>query len=248
MNKFSQSILERIKAEHRKPKARWIYLVYNISLWGFSLIAIFALGIFLAGLFLDISEAEWEIAGKYPGGLPSFLIQTFSWVWLAGIAAAVASAYVLMRKTKRGYRYGVLALAGVVFVASLTIGGALIFTPIPDAAQDLRWQRFHLPPPDELWQAPKAGLLLGEIIEAHEKLIIVNAIDQSRWEVDIAKAKIPPMLELKLGLRIRALGKDQGENQFLADFVLPADPRTMPKFMRKKILNKVERNFEGPAY
>jgi hypothetical protein len=235
MDKLSKHILDKIKHEHSKPRAKWVFQARNVVFWVLAGVAVILAGLFLAGLLLDAFEAEWEIAGRYPGGYPNFLLHTFSWVWLFGIAAAVAAAYVVLRKTKRGYRYGILALSGVILVMSFAFGAALLGTPAPEKARDLRLE-LHKPMAEKLWQNPEKGLLVGVIVEFKGKLIILSAIDQSHWEVDVSSAHIAPMLKLREGEEIKVIGRSEKEGEFRAEFVYPAKPPRVKEFLRKKMM------------
>ena len=230
MQKLSQSILKKIKNSHLKPRARWQFRLRDTVLWILAVVAVILAGIFIAGLIQDLIKAEWDIMHRYPGGKLGFIRQAISITWLIGIVAVVALAFVFFRKTKRGYRYGVFALAGIILTASLVLGASLIPTKIPEQMRDLRMQ--HLPERfnEERWLNPKEGFLIGEIIEIEDKLFILSALDQKVWEVGIEQAVIPPRLKLKVEELVRVVGKQTGEDTFQAEFVKPGIP---PKFLRK---------------
>ncbi len=81
------------------------------------------------------------------------------------------------------------------------------------------------------WQNPEQGFLFGRVLEVEEKILILNAADQSIWEVDFAEAKIPPFLEIQVGAELRIIGEKTGRDQFAAEFVKPKvrGPKRMMK-------------------
>ncbi|MBU1089709.1 hypothetical protein KKF38_02870 [Patescibacteria group bacterium] len=245
MQKFSKKILAEIKKQKIEPRSRLIFLARNYGVWLLAILGIALSGIFLGNLISDLLLAEWDIFPNFPGGRINFLANAISIFWLAGIIAAFVFAFFLLRKTKRGYRIGILTLASVILIASATGGISLLFTPLPPKFRELRMQ--HFPPrfDEREWQNSAEGFLFGEIVEVKEKMFLLNALDHSIWEVDISKAQIPPFLELKEKLKVRVIGEQIRDGEFRADFVKPENPR--------EILQKIrgipnERKFNLPAY
>lgn len=230
MNKFSKSILEKIKTEHLKPKARWQFVLKNIVLWSLAIVAVVAAGVFIASFIQDLLEAEWDIAHRYPGGQFHFLRQAISTTWLIAIAAVIALAFVFFRKTKRGYRYGVFVLAGIIFTSSVVLGTSLVPTKIPEKVRDFKAQKFGRNFDEQRWQNPQEGFLLGDIIEIEGQIFILSALDKKVWKVDALGSKMPPDFDLKQGDRVRVIGEKSGEDTFRADFVKPEKPS---RFLRR---------------
>ncbi len=235
-----QKILAKIKTEKIIPHERWIFLVKNYGIWVLAIVALFFAAIFVGISIADLLEAEWELWSHFPGGRINFVARTLPIFWFAAIVACVALAFFLFRKTKRGYRFGMIALAGVIFVASVAGGLSLLSTPLPPKFLDLRDQ--HFPPKSEIqkWQNPAEGFLFGEIVELRENsILLLDAIDGSKWEVDFATAKIPNFLELKIGDKIRAIGKKIDEREFAAEFIRPEKPPRELERVRKNLMKEI---------
>jgi len=163
----------------------------------------------------------------------NFLRETISIFWLVGLAAAFVFAFFLFRKTKRGYRLGALTLTGIIFIASFAGGVSLFSTPFPDQIHELHSQNFPPRFDSARWMNPTEGFLFGEIVECGDTLLILNAIDNSIWSIDILRARISKMVELRVGERVRVIGLKLDGNNFTAEFIRPGELRRfkLPRFI-----------------
>jgi len=245
MQKLSEKILAKIKSENISPREKWIFLVKNYGIWVLAILGIVLAGVFVGNIISDLHSAEWDIMHRFPGGKPNFLFHTIPFLWLFGIASAFTFTFFLLRKTKHGYRFGILAISGTILIVSSIAGVALLSTPLPPKFREFRMQNF--PPSFEAseWNNPSEGFLFGEILEVGEKILILNAFDESIWEVDVSEARIPPLLKLKEKLKVRVIGKQIRDGKFRADFVKPEISREALRKIQK-IQN--ERKFNLPAY
>ncbi|MCK5472146.1 hypothetical protein KAI54_03085 [Candidatus Gracilibacteria bacterium] len=234
MPELSKKILDKIKSEKISPREKWVFLAKNYGVWLLVIFGIVLAGIFVGNFVSDLLLAEWDIFPRFPGGRINFLANAISVFLLAGIFAASVFTFFFFRKTKRGYRVGILALAGMILVMSAVGGISLLSTPLPLKFHEIRLQHFppHLDP--QKWMNPSEGFLFGEILEIGEKILILNAFDNLMWEVDVSDARIPPFLELKEELKVRVIGEQIRDGEFRADFVKSGNPRRdFTKYSRK---------------
>jgi hypothetical protein len=257
MSKLTQSILAKIKEEKITPRAKAWFQTKNALVWGLAVIALILCGVLLASLMRELLEAEWEVASRWPGGGFRFIQEAISLISLVGIFAAFVIGFVFFRHTKRGYRYGVFMVGGVILVASLVLAFSLIPTEIPEKLRDFRENQLGIQPFDETpWKNPEAGFLIGTIQQSEDTLLILNALDNTIWQVGIGDADIAPMVKLQVGEEIRALGEKTGKDTFEADVILPRQPmRMMHNMMHIMLLpggistqDSIERNSNSPAY
>lgn len=235
MSQYSQKILAKIKSQKIAPRARWIFLAKNFGIWSLAVLAIIFAGIFLGNFVVDLISAEWEIFHRFPGGPVKFFRETISVFWLVGLVAAFIFAFFLFRKTRRGYRFGALALAGILLVASFAGGASLLSTPFPGQFREIHSKNFPPHFESKNWMNPDAGFIFGEIIELGETILILDSVDDSIWSVNFSAAKIAPRVELRLGERVRAVGARVDDENFTAEFIQPGEPRRseMPRFLRR---------------
>ncbi len=104
MSEESKKIIEEIHERNIKHRPRWYFLIRNISVWT-SLVAAVVFG----ALSISIEESVFERGGVH--GLLSFdvirvLFQGASLLWILCTILFVVLAFLNLRFTKEGYRYG----------------------------------------------------------------------------------------------------------------------------------------------
>jgi len=239
MNNLSKKILAKIESQKISPRGKWIFFLKNYGVWIAVVLGIIFVGIFLSNVIHEFVMGEWDIYARFPGGKANFIFHTIPFLWLLGIISAFAFAYFLFRKTRRGYRFGILTISGAIFIVSGICGIALFSTPLPPKFREFRMQHFQSDFDSQKWMNPSEGFLFGEILEAETEgeFFILNAIDNSVWEVDISIARIPRFLELRKGEDVRVIGEQIREGKFKADFVksgnLREDMHRLKKFKKK---------------
>lgn len=234
MQKLSKKILAEIKQQKIAPRERWIFLAKNYGIWIAAIVGIILAGIFVGNAIHEFTLGEWDISHRFPGGRIQFLLHTLPLLWLLGLAAAATFTFFLLRKTKRGYRFGVLAVSGAIFVVSGIFGVALLSTSLPPKFHELRVKNFPPRFDQQEWQKPADGFLFGEILAIQEKILMLDALDDSIWEIDFAKAKIQPRLELSVGEKIRVIGAKLEDKKFTADFLLAEKPPKIREIMDER--------------
>ncbi|MCF7846144.1 MAG: hypothetical protein K9L85_02810 [Candidatus Peribacteraceae bacterium] len=234
MQKLSKKILAEIKKQKIAPRERWIFLIKNYGIWALAIVALLLAAVFVGTSIADLLEAEWELRPHFPGGQLNFFAHTIPFFWFVGIAAAVVLAFFLLRKTKRGYRFGLIALAGSILTASIAGGVSLLSTGLLPKFQEFRMMNFPPHFDESEWQNPDEGFLIGEIIISEGVVLSISSLDGSIWEVDISDAKIPPQFDFVVGDRVRVIGEKNGINSLEAEFIRPEIPEHMREMMRER--------------
>jgi|GEM_PF-5567255 len=183
MSKLSQSILEKIKKEHRQPLPHWRFMAKGALIWLLVVAGMIIAALSLGTQLAELIHAEWNIANRWPGGELGFLRETISWLWTAGIIISLLGALILFRYTKRGYRYSLAFTAFILVTTSVTAGTLLLPTPVPQKFRAIHDQ--YLPPRIEVtrFHNPAEGRLMGEIISEEDDTIYLEAIDKQVWEL-----------------------------------------------------------------
>lgn len=183
MSKMSQSILEKIKQEHRMPVPHWRFVFKNIVVWTLVVSTVILSAVFLGTQLAQLLNAEWLIADRWPGGRIGFLRESISWLWVMGVLLCGIGAITFLRWTKRGYRYSFAWMSFLLIAATVTTGGLLLPTGVP---QQFRiWHDQYLPPKIDVarFHNPAEGRLMGEIISEADDTLLLEAVDQQVWEL-----------------------------------------------------------------
>jgi len=183
MSKLSQSILEKIKKEHRQPLPHWRFVAKHALIWFFVILGVLIASVSLGTQLGQLINAEWGIAGRWPGGNLGFVKETISWLWVGGIMVSLIGVLILFRYTKRGYRYSFAFTLFVIITTSTAAGALLLPTPFPKQMRTLHDQ--YLPPKMNVlsFHNPAEGRLMGTIISEEDHSIYLEAIDRHIWEL-----------------------------------------------------------------
>jgi Zn-dependent protease with chaperone function len=183
MSKLSQSILEKIRKEHREPLPHWRFVAMRVLIWLVVIVAIIIASVSLGTQLAQLINAEWGIATRWPGGNFGFLRETISWLWIGGIILSLLGAVIFFRHTKRGYRYSFVFISFVLITTSATAGTLLLSTSFPQKFKTIHDQ--YLPPKINVmnFHTPGEGRLVGEIISEEDDTIFLEAIDKHIWEL-----------------------------------------------------------------
>lgn len=227
-NKIGE-IMEKIKSEKIAPESKlavnWkSYLFWLI--WG----AMILLGAIFFSLvilnFFDLGPEIFQLFDFPLGRLMHLLMMTTPFVWLGLVLVALVSGLLALRKTKRGYRYGLLLVTALSVLFISLLGGLLHFSKFNQKIGGRFYQNETGPgqrwafPMGGRWRLPEDGFLGGSVLEARESSFLLESLDQERWEVFFdQETKKEINWPLEVGIRVGLMGEKSGEYQFNAKFI-----------------------------
>ncbi len=247
MSKLSQHILEKIKNEDLKPTSKWVFRAKNGLFWGIFAGAAITGSRAIAVLIRIVSDSEFLLATSAQGGFIPPLRHLLHPFWLLFFLLFLLFASYGLHQTKNGYRFQTWKLIILNLFISLVIGvggflvgdGERFEKYIHDRAP---FFKMHEENQRLLWSAPDQGRLGGEIIEIQdEKLLILNAFDESIWTVDYQNSEQRKKFTPEVGYLVRIVGKSSGENTFIAEIMKPWKKLAPDKRRPRKIQNNQNR-------
>lgn len=121
---FSEKVVSALNERGIEPKPRWHFLLKRSVFWSLAALSVLIGGIAVSvavyvffdndGIFLSGNKALQETLFD--------IAQSIPYIWLLVSALFTASAYLVFRKTKKGYRYATAQVVGIVLVASVALG------------------------------------------------------------------------------------------------------------------------------
>jgi len=240
--KFSQKIIDKIKAEDIKPTSPWKNRIKNGGFWAI-LGAMALLGaVFFSMIILSISGLDrdlWHYL-RFSRWFQVF-IAAIPLIWLGLSVAAVGFGILALRKTRHGYRYSLLAIAAAALLLIGLLGAAVHFLKFnnhlnQDLAQRAPKLQKWLDARQRPWQQMGAGLVGGQIVELEENSLILESFEGQQWRVNFSeqtpvRGRGGVEMSLERGALVGVVGEKQGE-VFEAQLikVLPDDfmPGGMP--------------------
>lgn len=204
MTKLSKSVLDQIKTSGVQPKSAWRFRAQRTAIWVLLTICFVAAAGFFGAVLGELLAADWRLAARWPGAELGLIRDAASGLWLAGFALATAGVFFFFRLTRRGYRFGAIAVLGFFALASCAAGASLLATSVPDRLHAMHAQimprgvsigRFH---------DPDSGRMVGEIISIDRDTASFLAIDGREWELWLATQylQLPDRTTLVFGEKI----------------------------------------------
>ncbi len=229
MSELSKNVIDKIHDKHIKPLPKWMFITGHIVVWGlFALSIVVGSAAVSLGLYKLFILNDWELVGRLPGGNLGGVLLVLPYIWILIMGLMVFVAFKLFAKTDKGYKVNPWIVVGLSLVISFILGCILFMSRTAENMENFMrenvrpyqvFQEFR----EEVWHAPEIGILPGRIVDIQKDyMIMIDDFNGKRWKVNIADANIPPMMTLKIGDIIIAVGEVTGIDNFDADGIRPA--------------------------
>lgn len=222
----AKNIIAKIKQEKITPftyiALRWKGYVFWI-LW----ICIMIIGaISFSLLILNVLDIRMEFflhmgLGRYM----RILFMTAPYLWFGLALIAMASGFVALRRTHRGYRYSML-FATSMSVLIITLFGFIVHIAkindhIGKRMADGGVPRGMVFPMEDRWGNPERGIVGGRIVSIKDHMIILSGFHEEQWKISFDDdTYIEPLISFEEGMLIEVIGTDKTENGiFYATFI-----------------------------
>ncbi len=187
-NNHSKNIIEKIKSNKIEPESKLRlnlknYLVWLI--WG-TLMVLGALAFSIFLLYLSNFDPSFIRSVKL-GRFFGFIFSNMPYFWLILILISIGSGFLLLRRTKRGYRLSSIFISSLVILIVLTIGAAAHFSKINNRLEKgfgriPQYQNIS-PSRESRFISPEKGVLAGEILTVDKNKLEIETIQNQKWEV-----------------------------------------------------------------
>ncbi len=227
MKKLSDKIVNKIKEEKIKPKAKWVFLLKDYFIWSAFGVSIIIGGLAFVVILFLLTTNDWDMH-KYLGeGFGVYFLTALPRVWIGTLILFLLVAYYNYRHTKGGYRYKAYLIVLGSVVTSVVIGTALFFMGLGDKieqsfANTLPYYGGYMEHRMEIWNQPEKGLLAGEIIEIKsENILMIEDFKKNIWEIDVNNALWRGGQVAKIGNKVKIIGVKKSNNIFTAQEIRP---------------------------
>lgn len=245
MTNLSQNILKKIKKECIKPRPKWQFIAIHILLWSTFLSSIILGSMAISVILRILGGTDWEIARRAgKGSLHSFAL-ILPYIWLIFLAITVFIAHKLFTKTKKGYKFRPIFIAMASVLISLIIGGIFYYIGLGHVVQKnlikvkpyASWQQQR----NVIMMNPERGILVGKIItiDGYKELLIMD-FKNTKWAVDISKARPKNNFKIRIDTVIGMTGKKTGMDTFKANKIMPWRREFIPKPKNNNLLPVVK--------
>lgn len=245
--KFSDSILEKIKAQEVTQKSRWYFVFKNGLFWTIFSIAVLFGALGFSVILFSFFESDFDLFSFFNPHHQQIFWSLLPLFWFGFFTLFLGFSVWGIHATRKGYKLSILLLLGINIFSSMALGSVFygfgggeklerIFDERAPFYEGLEHRM------KRVWQNPDQGRLAGEILEirSDETLLVFNSFQGKQWIVQYRDARIPKR-ELRVGMPIKILGKRGQNDLFLASEIRPF----MPRRMDGRGMRNTERSFEG---
>ena len=231
MKDLSQETIKKIKEKNIHPTTKWKFLVENFFIWiSLAFLIIFG-AVSLALAYYFLIQLDWDVL--------RFMHRTslFFWlvphIWLLLLVLFFILAFILFRRTKKGYRLEGIIVSSLIFLLFLLVGSAAHYFQADENINNIFSKRvpgYQLLTnnKERQWSQPEAGLLGGEITKVKEKNLNLKDFQGKDWQINYDQnTSIRPSVNLQPNEKIKVIGEKKNDKEFQADEIRPWEGKGM---------------------
>jgi hypothetical protein len=225
MSELRDKVMEAIEKRRLSPRPYAHFLAKRSMFWTLAGISILLGAVCVAVAIFAVNDFI-QTGGRNLSDMPfDDFFESLPVVWVVFFLLFIASAYLGLSNTRRGYRYRPISLIAIAVAASAGLGVLLHVLDVGRAIQNVLSAQFpaykeftDVPYGD--WRKPDQGYLGGEVLSVKDgESLRLKDFDGREWDVDISSAVISvadPLIE-EGDIAIR--GERTGPSSFKAKFI-----------------------------
>jgi len=243
--KFDSQILEKIKEEKLKPKARWTFLLKDYVIWAFGFVSLIIGSLSIAVLIYLIGNNDWSIYSEISDSLLEFIILTLPYYWFLFLAIFIVVINYNIKHTKKGYKYSLPVIITASVLASMFLGiifsSAGLGSAIDDVfAENVVYYDRFINPTINIWDHPEDGRLAGLIVaQVDDCQYYLVDIRQNEWLINMVEVEQNECDKVEVGRPIKMLGTQEGDFYFVVEKIIYHDGPGR-EFIKKKPMDMMD--------
>jgi hypothetical protein len=225
MSELDRKVMEAIERQRLSPRPYIRFLARRSMFWTLAMLSVLLGGISVAVMIFAVTDFL-QTGGRNFDEMPfDDVLQSLPFVWLALFALFIASAYLGISNTRRGYRYRPIGVIGLAAAASIALGALLHGFGVGEMidrvlSEQLPGYKEYTKIPYDEWRRPDEGYLGGEVLSVDgDRSLRLRDFDGHEWEVLISSAKIAVVGPLIQEGDIAIRGNRTGPSTFTATHI-----------------------------
>ena len=223
MDQISDKILKEIKEQGIKPTPHWFFMARDMAFW-----FLFGLFILIGALAIALDsfllyEAEHGFILKQSGPFWNYLLVSIPYLWIFLTVLFLAFAYMIFRKTRKGYGFEFGMLVFVCLISSVIIGALLHYFGVAERvhmmALDVPYYENLVVHDRDIWFDPAQGYLVGTVTVVEPGRILLTDYEHRVWTVEVSPQLEEQAEEMCCSEYIKLTGRQIGEFLFAADAI-----------------------------
>lgn len=223
-----ENIIKTIEEHNLAPIPRWHFLLKRSVFWSIAGASVVLGGIAIAVIIFVFFDHDPDARNYLNQSFVDDILLTIPYLWLATLVFLIALARISIRRTKGGYRYGILKVAGFALAVSLALGLVLNAFDFGDSVNEylnesIPYYNSLVYTSKDAWSQPQKGLLGGTVVSVFdENTILIQDFRHKEWKIDLSERQNSDTpVPLQPGDSIRITGKDTGSNTFQVEQIFP---------------------------
>lgn len=222
-DKFDSAILETIKEKKIEPKAKWTFLLKDYVVWALGLLSLLLGSVAVSVIIYMISNNDWDIYTELSGSLAEFILLTIPYFWIVFLLIFLFVINYNIKHTKKGYKFSLPLIFSASIFISVLLGALFFYAGLGRAIDDVLGENVSfydtiINPRVRMWNNPKAGRLIGVIIEkVSDNEFYLHDMREERWLINTVNVERPLDAELDCGCPVKLIGKMGKDRYFTVD-------------------------------
>jgi hypothetical protein len=219
-------LVEKIKQENLRPKARWRFTLKNVMAWLGFVSAAFIGAVSFSVILFAIQQVDFNVVDHISHSLLELFLSMIPMVWILCLIVFVSMAAISLQYSKKAYKLGSLKLIGLCVAFSILTGTLFFYSggakwleqafdtniDIYESIQDRK---------TKMWTQPTEGYLSGIIQSVDDNAFELRDFTDKLWQVEYQDVDIVPSVSVIPNEKIKMIGKMTGDNKFIAEKIRP---------------------------
>lgn len=227
---ISEKVLNEIQNKNVKPKPRWHFRIYEITIWSLGTITTICGAVAISTTLFVIAIAPIKFEPVTHDNIVRFWIEFVPVLWLVLFACFVIATDYTLQKTKRGYRYGLVFLTLSSIILSIILGyigfllgiGEVIETKVGDKIPFHSSSQMMI---QKIWYHPERGLLIGTVDMEHD--LILTAKNGEMFTLDISDIPEYEKKYFNNSSIVSIIGTSTATGDFFVCMILPIQSKDL---------------------
>lgn len=222
----AERIINKIKQEDIKPKARWKYTGRNALMWLVMLLSVIAGALAFSIILFAVQQIDFDLISHMSHSRFEWWLGLLPFIWIISLIIFTGISVFGLKYTRKGYKYSLKKLIYINITFSV-LAGALFFVGGGAKwlenifADNIRGYESVQAKKMKIWSVPEEGYLSGYITNVEDSVLILKDFNDKQWTIDIGEARISIMVELINDELIKIIGNMDSENHFTARELRP---------------------------
>ncbi len=222
----SEKLLQTIQERGLQPKPGWRFALSRVGGMGVFVVSVVLGALAFSVVLFAIQQTDFNVLQHLKHSRLELWLGLLPLLWIAFMAVFVGLSMVVSRRTGKGYKltwqrlaiwsFGLSILMGTAFFIS---GGAAriegVFASRVELYESIQDKKMRI------WSFPEEGYFAGTIESVGDSTLFIHDFKGTRWTIDITGAFVPPLVALRIGERVKFVGKMTAPASFTADQVRP---------------------------